>query len=289
MKRSIKILIFLNILFYVNLFVLSYRISLLGMKQVNPLWLVTPYFFAFILIFPLSRQFKIKRIYGYIDFGIRFLAIIINYIGGNQQFSSKNYTILISIVVIIFIINILIEIFLYRKYKNYYIENNLKDLSFTKIPLLSQDENVRQQMKSTRGRVFRHWFNWWNLVLSLMGFIIAIIFIISNKWFFIIMGFVILLLVPYFTLKSINSHFIILDYAEYELNYKKKRKIINILGVVISFVFAFCITFFGGRDLSYANGFVVIFLLPFYNTEKTAMIKSKEELDSILKNSNKEE
>lgn len=282
MLKGIKVLIVLNIIFYFNLFILSYKISLLGLVEVNPFWLVSPYFFAFILIYSLSRQYKIKRFFLYIDFVVRFIGIIINYIAGNQRFLSTNYIIFLLLVVFISMINLLIEIYMFKQYKKYYIENNIQGISFKDIAILAANENVQQQMGSTIGNIFISWKNWWSLIFSIVAFIFSIVFFKSEINQFKIIAIILVLIASYFTFKSLKSHIKIIDYVNNGKDNKNKRKIVNILGVVISFAFVFCITYFGGKELGYANAFSAVFLIPLYRTEKAAVIKSKEELDSTL-------
>ena len=288
MRKGMKFLIVLNLICYINSLILSYQTSIMGMKTINPFWLVSPYLFIFISLFTFSTLYSMIRKYTIIDFAIRYLAILIIYKGSNYELFSSLYIILTLIGISIFIINIFIEINMYNKVKQYCIDHDIKEISLSKIGVLIQDEEIKEKIKESGKRVHRHWYNWWSLIFAIVIFIIGIIFVQSNQLIFIIAAIVIFILQPFLVLKSIKSHLKIFDYIEYDKSYIKKRKIINVSGVFLAYIFVFLISFFGSKDLSYVNGLMIIFLLPLYRTENKSMLKNKVDLDNELEKKLKE-
>ncbi|QVK18303.1 hypothetical protein KHQ81_00885 [Mycoplasmatota bacterium] len=285
MKKGIKFLIFLNIICYINLFILSYRTSLVGMNIVNQIWLVSPYLFVFIFLYSFSPSYSTIKKYSVIDYVIRILAILICYKASNFNFNSKTYIILTSIAVLIFIINFFLEVRMYNKIKQYCDNNeDKKGLSLNDVMILSKDKEINEQFKKSGKRTLRSLFNWWNLIFAWVIFMFSIVFLKSDISCFMIIAIILLLIVTYLVIKSILSHLIVFHYVDYTDDYKKKRKIINVGGIILAFISVFFITFLGGEDLAYCNGLVIIFFLPLYRTEKYAIIKEKEELDQIVEN-----
>ncbi len=283
MKLGIKSLFILNIICYTNSFILSYKTSLIGMNHVNQFWLVSPYLFIFISLYCFSPSYNNIRKYCTMDYIFRIIGIIVCYKGSNYSLESSLYIILISVTFVIFVVNIVLEVMMYKKIIKYCDNNNNENrLRFKDIFILSHDKEINNKFKESGKKTLRSLFNWWNLIFAWFIFVMSIVFLKTGNIYFTLVAMAIILITIYLVIKSILSHLIIIQYVDYDKSYIRKRKMINIGGIVLAFIYVFFITYFGSKDLSYANGLGIFFLLPFYRTEKHAILKNKENLDRII-------
>lgn len=128
MKKSIKILIILNLITYINTFLFWFvytyaKEDLVRHWGVLGAWILSPLLFITITTFILAtdnkEEYKIFKKEAIADWIIRFVSICIVFREFNFKFLSYEYIIQQSIVVILLIINMILELKMYNKAKAY--------------------------------------------------------------------------------------------------------------------------------------------------------------------------
>lgn len=161
MKKSVKILIILNLITYISSFLFSFfytyaKEDLVRHWGVLGVWTLSPLLFITITTFILAtdnkEEYKIFKKEAIADWIIRFVSTCIVFREFNFKFLSYEYIVQQSIVVILLIINMILEFKMYKKAKAY-IPAEKNDYDREKI---SEDEkqNIRNMgMATTTGLV----------------------------------------------------------------------------------------------------------------------------------------
>ncbi|PRR80304.1 hypothetical protein [Clostridium vincentii] len=126
-KKDIRTLIILNFLAYINNFLFSYGCTLAndnlrGNSLVFGIWALSPYIFlvgtSFIIATDNKKEYKIFKKEAIADWIIRFIACCVVFRDFNFKFLSFEYITQQGIVFLLLMINIILEIRMYKKAMN---------------------------------------------------------------------------------------------------------------------------------------------------------------------------
>ncbi|SUY48069.1 Uncharacterised protein [Clostridium putrefaciens] len=155
MKRSVKIVMLINLINYVSNFAFSYAYS---NKLINSsmialgIWALTPYLLAtissFILATDYREELKVFKKEAIADWIVRVISCVLVFQEFKFGFMSKEYIVQQAILVLLLLINIYLEFRMYNKAKAYiYVKKEAK-----KNEVISEDE--KQNIKNMGKAVF---------------------------------------------------------------------------------------------------------------------------------------
>jgi hypothetical protein len=119
MKRKMKLLMILNLIYYLNNFFYTYIKIKYNISGIFDLWAFSPYFLVLFTTFfmesILSQKTDIIKVMSIIDLSIRILALFVNYYAAFFKFKDNNFKLSFSLEVIMILINIFLELKIYKK------------------------------------------------------------------------------------------------------------------------------------------------------------------------------
>ena len=157
MKKSIKLLIILNLITYANGFIFSLMYAYNNAKLTSEwgiygIWVLSPYLFltitSFILAIDNNKNYKIFYKEAIVDWILRFISCCIFFQQFDFKFLSWQYIVQQLIAISLLATNLLIEIIMYRKVINYklnFIDENKVEEEVTE----KEKRNIRNMGKAT--------------------------------------------------------------------------------------------------------------------------------------------
>jgi hypothetical protein len=119
MKRKVKLLMILNLIYYLNNFLYTYVKIKYNVINIFDLWAFLPYFLVLLTTFFIESSLSLKRdnikVMSIIDLCIRILALFVNYYATFFKFKDNNFKASFSLEIIMVLINIFLELKIYKK------------------------------------------------------------------------------------------------------------------------------------------------------------------------------
>ena len=156
-KKSIKLLIILNLITYANGFIFSLMYTYNNEKLTSEwaiygIWVLSPYLFltitSFILAIDNNKTYKIFYKEAIIDWILRFISCCIFFQQFDFKFLSWQYIVQQLIAIILLATNLLIEIIMYRKVMNHKL-NFMNDSKGEEEVTEKEKKNIRNMGKAT--------------------------------------------------------------------------------------------------------------------------------------------
>jgi len=221
----------LNILNYINIFVLSINISVKGLEFVNPFWLISPYLFLLINILIFNKYDLRKVYYKYLILVLKFVLLIYAYFIGR-------YDVLIFPELVFFIILFIFSIILMYFENILYVEKKEQLIHFDDfdIDFINRHEKLNIKLKTLGIISFRLQVHIFFLIIGYALIIESNILILSTQTLYL--GIVTLILAVLIII------YILFKFLQYFLELKKNVKysilsvISAILPIPLSFIFA---------------------------------------------------
>ena len=157
MKKSIKLLIILNLITYANGFIFSLMYAYNNAKLTSEwgiygIWVLSPYLFltitSFILAIDNNKNYKIFYKEAIVDWILRFISCCIFFQQFDFKFLSWQYIVQQLIAIILLATNLLIEIIMYRKVMNHKL-NFMNDSKGEEEVTEKEKKNIRNMGKAT--------------------------------------------------------------------------------------------------------------------------------------------